>query len=192
LFGDAPSGGPAFNPYQSPGAPTPTPMQYGAHGAARGDVLAKVKPPAIAMMVYVGLWAVLVVINIVATVAMGEVATFPGQQPPQTEQEKAAQMFGVVLGVLLALGIGTMIIIGASKMMKLQSWGLALTAAILSAIPCNLCCFIGTPIGIWAIVVLASQDVKYWFQMAKHPGYGGYPQSGMPMQPPGGYGPYGK
>lgn len=71
---------------------------------------------------------------------------------------------GLVLNVIQLLAAGV-IIMGALKMKNLESFGLAMTAAILAMIPCiSSCCLVGLPIGIWAIVVLNSADVKAAFR----------------------------
>ncbi len=73
-------------------------------------------------------------------------------------------VIGLVFNVIWLL-MGGVVIFGAIKMKALQSYGLALTAAILAALPCTSpCCFLGLPIGIWAIVVLMNQDVKAAFR----------------------------
>lgn len=187
VFSDAQSQGGAFNPYQSPSAPMMGGAPgYAAGGPSREAVLAKVKAPAIGMMVYAILATLVVIVNLVVTLASGQNVGFG--PPPQNDAEKAGQVVGMVVGVVLALTVMTMIIIGSLKMMKLQSWGLSLTAAILASIPCNICCLVGMPFGIWGIVVLSSQDVKYWFRMGNYGGYAASAPSGMP----GGMGPYGR
>lgn len=64
----------------------------------------------------------------------------------------------------LSLAIGITIIVGGVKMKNLQSYGLSMTAAILTVVPIFTCCCYGMPIGIWAIVVLMSGDVKAVFR----------------------------
>jgi hypothetical protein len=61
---------------------------------------------------------------------------------------------------LLNFIFGALIIRGAIKMRKLESYGLALTACILSIIPCSGCCILGLIFGIWGLIVLNDQDVK--------------------------------
>ena len=49
-------------------------------------------------------------------------------------------------------------------MRHLHGYGWAVTGAVLSAVPCtNSCCCFGTPIGLWAIVVLFGSDVRLAF-----------------------------
>ncbi len=91
------------------------------------------------------------------------------QSNPQANIQAVEVSRGVLsyLFLLVALAGGGFIIFGAMKMRQMRSWGLALAASIVAMIPylspsCG-CCF-GIPIGIWAIVVLCSQDVKAAFR----------------------------
>jgi hypothetical protein len=45
----------------------------------------------------------------------------------------------------------------------LKSYGLAMTSSILAMIPCHVCCMVGLPIGIWALIVLLKPEVKSAF-----------------------------
>ncbi len=87
----------------------------------------------------------------------------------QRSQMEAAKTAGLGLGDLFSLVLGlvvnSVILVGGLKMMKLQSWGLALASAILVMLPCgSCCCFIGLPIGIWAVVQLNKPEVKSAFR----------------------------
>jgi hypothetical protein len=71
---------------------------------------------------------------------------------------------GLIFSIVWLL-MGAVVIFGALKMKSLQSYGMAFAAAVLAALPCTSpCCFIGLPIGIWAIVVLLNEDVKRSFR----------------------------
>jgi hypothetical protein len=65
--------------------------------------------------------------------------------------------------VLLATAVGTVIIVGAVNMLRFQSHGWAMTAAVLALLPCGPACLIGVPVGIWAILVLTAPEVKAAF-----------------------------
>src|SRR5690349_22426351 len=71
---------------------------------------------------------------------------------------------GLALPVLLALvasfGIGIVMIIGALKMMRLESYGWAMTASILALLPCSPVGILGLVVGIWSLVVLSRRNVK--------------------------------
>lgn len=61
--------------------------------------------------------------------------------------------------------ISVLTLAGARRMLELRSYGLAVTAAILAAIPCTTpCCFLGQAIGVWAFVMLMQPDVRRAFQ----------------------------
>jgi hypothetical protein len=67
---------------------------------------------------------------------------------------------GLVFNVIWLLLSG-LVIFGALKMKKLESYSLSMAAAVVAALPCTSpCCVLGLPLGIWAIVVLVNQDVK--------------------------------
>jgi hypothetical protein len=76
-----------------------------------------------------------------------------------------ANLIGGLIGLALQFTLGGLTIYGATKMRKLQSYGLALTACILAIIPCQAgsCCIVGIVFGIWGIVVLNDPDVKACF-----------------------------
>jgi len=66
--------------------------------------------------------------------------------------------------VLLVI-VAVLVILGANKMRNLQSYGWAMTSAILGTIPCISCCFpLGMAFGIWAIVLLIKPEVKAAFR----------------------------
>ena len=169
------------NPYQAP-------MGYDPGGPSGGGssqaALAKVKPPAIALLIVGAL-------NIIGSLyGIGNSALFlAGMHPAAAQQAKqfeelrqqggdAAEFAGMMeqisssfqgpvgLGLnVLALIVAVVIILGALKMMKLESYGFAKTAAILVMIPClSNCCVVGIPIGIWGLIILSSVDVKNSFR----------------------------
>ena len=92
--------------------------------------------------------------------------------PPQNRQifENMASMqgswhaFSIILA-LIVLVASIFVIIGGARMMKLQSYGICLAAAIISVIPCiGPCCgIVGIPLGIWALVILNRSEVKQQF-----------------------------
>jgi tRNA A-37 threonylcarbamoyl transferase component Bud32 len=56
-----------------------------------------------------------------------------------------------------------LIIIGATQMLRLRSYGWAVTAAILSLLPCGPAWVISLPAGVWALAVLSKPEVKAAF-----------------------------
>jgi hypothetical protein len=61
------------------------------------------------------------------------------------------------------VAIHILIIVGGVKMMKFESWGAALTGAILLVLPCT-ACWIGLPFGVWAVIVLSLSGVRKKFR----------------------------
>jgi len=69
-----------------------------------------------------------------------------------------------IVGASISILLNAIVVFGAIKMKKLEGYTFALVSAILFTLPCSLCCFFNTPIGIWAIVTLVSADVKAAFR----------------------------
>jgi len=80
---------------------------------------------------------------------------------PSVEPDLVPLGLVIVAVALVPMMLSTLIIVAALKMKRLQTYGLAITASILSiASPVGL---IGLPIGIWALVVLSQPDVRSAF-----------------------------
>jgi hypothetical protein len=61
---------------------------------------------------------------------------------------------------------GVIIAIGGVFMMQRKAYGFAITSSVICMLPCVTicgCCLIGEGIGIWALVVLLSHDIKQLF-----------------------------
>lgn len=122
-----------------------------------------VNGPAIGLIVVASIAIALVLLNLVLMAAGIGGFQFPQNTEAPPEIIRMAQKLGGIIGVVIGLAIYGTILFGAIKMKKLQSYGLAMTAAILALLPCSLCCLAGLPIGIWAIVVLNKPAVKNSF-----------------------------
>jgi hypothetical protein len=74
-------------------------------------------------------------------------------------------MHGSMAGVinLFFAALNAFVLLGAIKLMRLQSYGLAMAACIVAMLPCQCCCLFGLPFGIWALVVLSKPEVKSAF-----------------------------
>jgi hypothetical protein len=128
----------------------------------------KVQAPAIALLVTAGLAFLLLVASLFLGDAFLEFAESRGElDAEQLEQMRMALQpgaMGVAMNVLAFAGC-LLVAFGAWKMLKLESYGLAITASILAMIPCftSCCCLIGLPVGIWSLIVLFDKDVKAAF-----------------------------
>jgi hypothetical protein len=80
------------------------------------------------------------------------------------ENYPAGIVWGVGLGIfIIQLVINGFILSGAEKMKRLESWGMGLTAAILSILFHGI---LGVGFGFWAISTLMNKDVKLEFEKA--------------------------
>jgi len=147
------------NPYQSPSG----------YGQQPGPIIprdpgAKLLAPAIALIVVGGLGVVFDLIN----VAMALLGAPPQIDPnaPEFVQQMQAGGHGPVAAMtqLVFVVVSAIVVFGGVQMCRRQTWGLALAASILAMVNCgNLCCVLGLPIGIWALVILCLEDVKAAF-----------------------------
>jgi hypothetical protein len=129
----------------------------------------RVQIPAIGMIVAAGLDVafamVMLVVNLVGISMFHMPEAIGGRWGSEVTEDILLGGFGVMLCVV-GIIIDAVIIIGANKMRKLDSYGFAVAAAILSVIPClsSPCFILGLPFGIWALVVLMDQRVRdaFW------------------------------
>lgn len=154
------AGGPAPGPSIPPLGQVPGMQQYPISNADAAD---KVNGPGIGLIV-VGILNIVVGLPSLAMHLFG-VNFMPPNLPPEANWMKFMMgPMGIVTN-LLTIAIGVLILFGGIKMRKLENYGLAMTAAILSIIPCTTsCCLVGIPIGVWAMVVLFKPEVKSSFR----------------------------
>jgi phage FluMu protein Com len=153
--------GGAENPYQSPYSTGALPGQIDPTAAQR------VVAPAIAMIVT----AILGMIIVVAFLCFMFLGLAIEVKRNHAHQETAMLMVGVgfwvVMG-LISVVLGIIVCIGAGKMKRLENYNWAMTAAIISVIPCvTPCGILSLPFSIWALVVLCDDNVKAAFQWKK-------------------------
>lgn len=125
----------------------------------------KVNAPAIGLMVTAIIGMLFQLVNILLQILGVGMGALGGGQGPGADQMMSMLSggLGIVFG-LIGLAIGAVILFGAMKMRKLESYGLSMAAAILAMIPClSPCCILGLPLGIWALVVLMKPEVKQSF-----------------------------
>jgi hypothetical protein len=148
--------GGGVNPYQSPSLSSPGYARR-AKPVSKGVVMA----PAIAMMVVVSL-NLLVMIPYMIFYSIFSIKEERMLNPGGAE-EIVPFAIGTVMGMLLVVAAYVVMLVGAWRMMRFESWGLALTSAILLLLPCTVC-WMGLPFGIWALVVLSLSNVRAAFK----------------------------
>lgn len=146
----------------SPVRPAPLPALQPDVGAAA----AKVKGPAIALLVTAVLGILYYLVNCV--VAVAGVTLFKQELPGSFPPELRAVLEGMqgplaVFSSLALVALNAFVLFGAIKMLKLKSHGFALAACIVAMLPCQCCCVLGLPFGIWGLVVLLKPEVKAAF-----------------------------
>jgi len=141
----------------------------GPAGDGREQALARVKVPAICMMVMAGLstlYAFALPFQMKQQLAM--MANQPGMDAnarAMIQNWAAAPMWLWFALVLVSVLINGVILLGSLRMLKLRSYGLSMAAAIVSILPCgSVCCCLGIAFGVWAAITLNRPDVKSHFQ----------------------------
>jgi hypothetical protein len=135
------------------------------HGVSQAATVSRLQGPAIGMIVAAVLGAAMWIFQIVAnSMVRPQNVALP---PAKNEAERMGQEIGFWVGsmglpIFSAL-LMFVILFGAWKMIRAQSYGWALTASILSILPCTGCCVLGIPFGIWGLVVLNDAQVKSCF-----------------------------
>jgi predicted Zn finger-like uncharacterized protein len=127
------------------------------YGPDREAARARVSGPATALSVAGGLGLGLALLSL----CLGAPAMMDGGGHRNADP---AYMMGRMVGAGIAVVWGIFVLIGAHKMKTLESYGLAMTGAIVAMLPCNGCCLLGLPFGIWALVVLSNAEVKDAFR----------------------------
>ena len=131
------------------------------------DVLAKIRTPAIGVLVTGCLNGALAIFTLASGIL--RLTGLIGKESLPTDQAERIGYFVGTIGsyciALISLLLAPVIIYGAVQMMNGRKAGLSKIASVLAIIPLTSCCFIvGAPFGIWALIVLAKPEVKELFQ----------------------------
>ena len=125
--------------------------------------LDRVNGPATGLIVVAILGLILQMISLIFNLAGASILA-NARMPNQPWANMFSGTIGVVSSIIGIL-VSVFILVGAIKMKKLESYGLAMAVSIIAMIPCfSPCCPIGLPIGIWALVVLSKPEVKSAFR----------------------------
>jgi len=124
-----------------------------------------VRGPAIFLLVLALLDILASLLGIVMSCLPTSFLTVPNLPQQNVElQRQLSLLFGLptnAAGLVIAL----VCLFGSLRMLKLKSYGLALTSALLMLLPCGACCCcVNVGAGIWALVVLSKPEVKAAFQ----------------------------
>jgi hypothetical protein len=172
----------SYDPYASG---SEMPPEYGpvAQPGDANQARKRVQAPAIALIV-IGVLNLLLAAG-PALYGIGAASLQPAQleeamraQNPKALEDAKAQGLSItqirnmlVYGSLSLAGAdffaSFLVIVGGIRMLSLKSYGLAIVASILAAVPgfsCSGCCGFGAVIGIWALIVLINADVREAFQ----------------------------
>ena len=154
---------PSSNPYQSP---NPWSENFPYQGYAipdRGRALAKVKGPAILMLVYSGLLSL-------CGIALGGMMPFILEDMSREEGSVMMAVLGV--GTFLCLAAGVFNFWAGWRMMKLRSYAVAMTAVVFSFLIGFLTCLPLMLVGIWPLIILLDSEVRACFDQ---------PETGLPL-----------
>jgi predicted Zn finger-like uncharacterized protein len=129
-----------------------------------GRTAAYVLPPAICLIV-VGVLGLLVTsFNVVFALTAPPPHIDPNVPPflRQIQENSVGPRAAVIQAVFVMINLA--IVLSAVMMVLRRAYGLAVAGSILAMLNCgSLCCILGLPIGIWAVIVLCMEDVKESF-----------------------------
>lgn len=163
-FGDSPFGSDSGeNPYQSPQYTPKAVYEYSpdsvlyATNRVAGPALGLIIFGSLMLVIYLGVMVVSLFLPAIVGANNPGFQRMPNFANMQIGIQLASNAFGLALAIL--------ILVGGIKMRKLENYGLSMAGAIVAVLPCySLCCLIGMPMGIWAIVVLCDAQVKAAFK----------------------------
>jgi hypothetical protein len=144
-------------------------------GISREQALIKVRTPALCLIVLWGVTMVNYLLEILLSVTglRNQLLISLSESVPPEMQAQLEQLTNPNPTLIFSLSfvfllVGILALVGSVKMLKLQSFALALTAAIISVIPCfgSCCCcsMLLIPFGIWALVILSDAKVRQHFR----------------------------
>jgi hypothetical protein len=135
----------------------PRPRRRAGRGRT-AEAKALVGPPAITLMVLGGVGFAIAIAGLFFNL------TGVGNQPNNMRAFGGAGQFAHYIGLILPFVWATVVMFSGYQMKSLSNWGSALVGIIFAMLPCNVCCLVGIPIGIWALVVMMKPEVKDAFR----------------------------
>jgi hypothetical protein len=155
----------------TPSPPPPTTAfapQAAGVSAGREVAVQAVKGPAIGLMVTAIFGLIAVAFGLVMNLLVLSGTAPWRQQIGDPQMQKFLNLFGggglgIIQNIIGGI-VGIVVLMGASKMQRLQNYPFVFTASILAMVPCvSPCCMLGLPFGIWALVILNKPEVKAAF-----------------------------
>lgn len=136
--------------------------------ASRARAAQDLSVPAILMMVMAGLTFLYSLVSMVMPTSSAQLENFfSNPDIPQQWKDFVTWLLspmGRVVATLPGLVLNGLVAFGGWKMKTLQSYGLAMTAAILCCIPCcGPCSCLSLVPGIWSVILLNKPHVKAAF-----------------------------
>ena len=136
------------------------------------EAVRKLNAPAIALMVVAlisALWCIYSIFSAFLTPIEDQIAAMeslglPFDESMYSQMGGMSQFIGAFFWAFFML-VDFFIFFAAIQMRAAKNYGMCMTAAIISIIPCcwSMCIFLNVPFGIWALVVLQNSDVKRAF-----------------------------
>ena len=149
-----------------PSGPVGAPGGIPQAPVAVGNAQAMVNGPGIFMMVLAIICIPLTLLGLAMNLFAGSLGSILKDLPPELADQLIRDGAIGIAQNGLSLVANIAILIGAIKMRKCQSYGLAMTASILCILCDWGCCCLGLGAGIWSLVVLSKPEVKAAFQSA--------------------------
>jgi hypothetical protein len=144
---------------------SPYARAYGfSYGQPQHDPSRVVRMPAVGLVITSSFWLIILVVALVLNLfyLLG-LAQMNVQQGGDFLGEAAMPMN--LVGIMLMAFVTSCVLYGSLSMMQRRNYGVAVTAAVLSVLPCFSPCFIvGIPFGLWALLLLFRPEVKYGFR----------------------------
>lgn len=154
-----------LNAATPPAAPPLSSIKFAPIDSDQSAARQMVRGPAIFILVLAILNILTTILSCVWLAFEGSIMTSLGVPEQTNELQNRLKMFFSLPATILGGFLAVACLIGALRMMKLQSHGFAIATAIMMLIPCgNCCCFLNIGAGIWALVVLQKPEVKSAFE----------------------------
>jgi predicted Zn finger-like uncharacterized protein len=135
-------------------------------GYSRSEALSRVSGPGILLMIMGALYFLMAIGCVAGAVwALSEMNTGPKRPNVPKDPDPVPVMVFCSLGAICGFICGPIVFLGGYRMRQLRSWGLALTATILTFVVGGMVCLFLMLLGIWPLIVLVDSKVKRAFEL---------------------------